>query len=36
VFILVSAVLGAVACGAMLVPAIRASKVDPISTLRAE
>jgi predicted permease len=36
VFILVAAVLGTVACAAMLVPAIRASKVDPVSTLRAE
>ena len=35
-FILVSAVLGTVACGAMLLPAIRASRTDPISTLRAE
>ena len=36
IFILVSAVLGAVACGAMLLPAIRASRTDPISTLRAD
>jgi putative ABC transport system permease protein len=36
IFILVSAVLGTVACGAMLLPAIRASPTDPISTLRAE
>ena len=36
VFILVSVVLGTVACGAMLLPAIRASRVDPISTLRAD
>src|SRR5262245_60007568 len=35
-FVLVSAVLGAVACVAMLLPAIRASRVDPLSTLRAE
>jgi putative ABC transport system permease protein len=36
VFILVALVLGFVACGAMLVPAIRAARIDPISTLRAE
>jgi predicted permease len=36
VFVLVSAVLGIVACGAMLVPAIRATRIDPISTLRAQ
>jgi putative ABC transport system permease protein len=36
IFVLVSAVLGTVACGAMLLPAIRASRVDPISTLRAD
>jgi putative ABC transport system permease protein len=36
IFVLVSAVLGTVACVAMLLPAIRASRVDPISTLRAE
>ena len=36
VFILVSAVLSVVACGAMVLPAIRASRTDPISTLRAE
>jgi putative ABC transport system permease protein len=36
VFVLVSAVLGIVACGAMVVPAVRAARLDPISTLRAE
>ncbi len=36
VFILASLVLGFVACSAMLVPAIRAARIDPISTLRAE
>jgi ABC-type antimicrobial peptide transport system permease subunit len=36
VFVLASAVLGTVALGAMLFPAIRAARVDPISTLRAE
>ena len=36
VFILVCVVLGTVACVAMLLPAIRASRVDPISTLRAD
>jgi ABC-type antimicrobial peptide transport system permease subunit len=36
VFVLVSAVLSMVACGAMVLPAIRASRTDPISTLRAE
>jgi len=36
VFVLVSAVLSSVACGAMVLPAIRASRTDPISTLRAE
>ena len=36
VFILVAVVLSIVACGAMVLPAIRASRVDPISTLRAE
>jgi putative ABC transport system permease protein len=36
VFILVSVVLGTVACAAMLIPAMRAARVDPISTLRAE
>ena len=36
IFILVSTVLGMVACVAMLMPAIRASRIDPISTLRAE
>jgi predicted permease len=36
VFVLVSVVLGTVACGAMFVPALRAARVDPISTLRAE
>jgi putative ABC transport system permease protein len=36
VFILASGVLGIVASGAMLLPAIRASRVDPISTLRAD
>jgi len=36
VFILVAVVLNIVACGAMVLPAIRASRVDPISTLRAE
>lgn len=36
VFILVSTVLGIVASAAMLLPAIRASRIDPISTLRAE
>jgi len=36
VFILASLVLGFVACGAMLVPAIRAARIDPISTLRAD
>jgi ABC-type antimicrobial peptide transport system permease subunit len=36
VFVLAAAVLGTVACGAMLVPALRAARVDPISTLRAE
>jgi predicted permease len=36
VFLLASAVLGTVALGAMLFPAIRAARVDPISTLRAE
>jgi putative ABC transport system permease protein len=36
VFILVSAVLSVVTCGAMVLPAIRASRTDPISTLRAE
>jgi ABC-type antimicrobial peptide transport system permease subunit len=36
VFVLVSAILSIVACGAMALPAIRASRTDPISTLRAE
>jgi predicted permease len=36
VFVLVSVVLSVVATGAMALPAIRASRVDPISTLRAE
>jgi ABC-type antimicrobial peptide transport system permease subunit len=36
VFVLVSVVLGSVSCGAMLLPAVRASRVDPISTLRAD
>ena len=36
VFILASLALGLVACSAMLVPAIRAARIDPISTLRAE
>jgi putative ABC transport system permease protein len=36
VFVLVSAVLSIVACTAMMLPAIRASRTDPISTLRAE
>jgi putative ABC transport system permease protein len=36
IFVLVSVVLGTVACGAMLLPAIHASRVDPISTLRAD
>jgi predicted permease len=36
VFVLAAAVLGMVACGAMCVPALRAARVDPISTLRAE
>jgi predicted permease len=36
VFVLVSVVLSVVASGAMALPAIRASRVDPISTLRAE
>jgi putative ABC transport system permease protein len=36
IFVLVCAVLGVVACGAMALPAIRASRTDPISTLRAD
>jgi len=36
VFILVAVVLSIVTCGAMVLPAIRASRVDPISMLRAE
>jgi putative ABC transport system permease protein len=36
VFVLVSGVLSVVAGGAMALPAIRASRTDPISTLRAE
>ena len=36
VFVFVSVVLSVVAAGAMALPAIRASRVDPISTLRAE
>jgi putative ABC transport system permease protein len=36
IFTLVSAVLSLVACSAMVLPAIRASRTDPISTLRAE
>jgi putative ABC transport system permease protein len=36
VFILVAAVLSTVGCVAMIFPALRASGVDPISTLRAE
>jgi predicted permease len=36
VFVLVSAVMSIVACGAMVLPAVRASRTDPISTLRAE
>lgn len=36
VFVFVSVVLSVVAAGAMALPAIHASRVDPISTLRAE
>jgi hypothetical protein len=36
VFVVVAAVLSIVAGGAMVLPAIRASRTDPISTLRAE
>jgi ABC-type antimicrobial peptide transport system permease subunit len=36
VFVLASVILGLVACSAMVLPAIRAARIDPLSTLRAE